>query len=95
MAFVATVYGVGAANILFLPSANKLHARIERARPMKELVLEGVDRHRGRPEPHPHTAETRGFQPGASAVSGQTASEERKRLGPGRSAASCSRRGLT
>jgi chemotaxis protein MotA len=42
VAFVATVYGVGAANILFLPSANKLRARIQRARLMKELMLEGV-----------------------------------------------------
>jgi chemotaxis protein MotA len=42
VAFVATVYGVGAANILFLPAANKLRARIQRARLMKELALEGV-----------------------------------------------------
>jgi chemotaxis protein MotA len=42
VAFVATVYGVGAANILFLPSANKLRARIQHARRMKELMLEGV-----------------------------------------------------
>jgi chemotaxis protein MotA len=42
VAFVATVYGVGAANILFLPSANKLRARFQRSRLMKELVLEGV-----------------------------------------------------
>jgi len=42
VAFVATVYGVGAANILFLPSANKLRARIQRARLMNELMLEGV-----------------------------------------------------
>ena len=42
VAFVATVYGVGAANIFFLPSANKLRARIQRARLMKELMLEGV-----------------------------------------------------
>lgn len=42
VAFVATVYGVGAANILFLPSSHKLRARIQRARLMKELILEGV-----------------------------------------------------
>lgn len=42
VAFVATVYGVGAANILFLPSANKLRARIQRLRLMKELAMEGV-----------------------------------------------------
>jgi chemotaxis protein MotA len=42
VAFVATVYGVAAANILFLPSANKLRARIQHARLLKELTLEGV-----------------------------------------------------
>jgi chemotaxis protein MotA len=42
VAFVATLYGVGAANILFLPSANKLRARMQGARLMKELMLEGV-----------------------------------------------------
>jgi chemotaxis protein MotA len=42
VAFVATVYGVGSANILFLPSANKLRARIHHARILKEMVLEGV-----------------------------------------------------
>jgi chemotaxis protein MotA len=42
VAFVATVYGVAAANIFFLPSANKLRARIQNARLLKELTLEGV-----------------------------------------------------
>jgi chemotaxis protein MotA len=42
VAFVATVYGVAAANILFLPAAGKLHARIHEARIVKEMVLEGV-----------------------------------------------------
>jgi chemotaxis protein MotA len=42
VAFVATVYGVGAANILFLPAAGKLKARINNARVVKEMVLEGV-----------------------------------------------------
>jgi chemotaxis protein MotA len=42
VAFVATVYGVGAANILFLPSAHKLRASIHRMRILKEMVLEGV-----------------------------------------------------
>jgi chemotaxis protein MotA len=42
VAFVATVYGVGVANILFLPSAHKLRARIHRMRILKEMVLEGV-----------------------------------------------------
>ena len=42
VAFVATVYGVASANIFFLPSANKLRARMQQARLLKELTLEGV-----------------------------------------------------
>jgi chemotaxis protein MotA len=42
VAFVATVYGVGAANIFFLPVANKLKARMREASLRKDMVLEGV-----------------------------------------------------
>lgn len=42
VAFVATVYGVGAANIFFLPAGNKLRARMHRVIRTKELMLEGV-----------------------------------------------------
>jgi chemotaxis protein MotA len=42
VAFVATVYGVGTANILFLPMANKLKARMRAASLIKEMTLEGV-----------------------------------------------------
>lgn len=42
VAFVATVYGVGSANIFFLPVANKLKARMRSATVLKELALEGV-----------------------------------------------------
>ncbi len=42
VAFVATVYGVGLANIIFLPAGNKLKARARRAAMLRELVLEGV-----------------------------------------------------
>ncbi len=42
VAFVATVYGVGAANIFFLPAGNKLKARMRRAIRVRELMLEGV-----------------------------------------------------
>ena len=42
VAFVATVYGVGSANILFLPAANKMKSRLHRARVVKEMILEGV-----------------------------------------------------
>ena len=43
VAFVATVYGIFLANILFLPAANKLKARLQSALLMKELALEGVE----------------------------------------------------
>lgn len=42
VAFVATIYGVGSANLLFLPSAGKLKIRIHEAHMMKQMVLEGV-----------------------------------------------------
>jgi len=42
VAFVATVYGVGLANIIFLPAGNKLKARARRAIMIRELILEGV-----------------------------------------------------
>ena len=42
VAFVATVYGVGSANIFFLPAANKLRARMREAITAKEMMLEGV-----------------------------------------------------
>lgn len=42
VAFVATVYGVGSANILFLPMGNKLRARGRAAALLKEMMLEGV-----------------------------------------------------
>jgi chemotaxis protein MotA len=42
VAFVATVYGVGAANLLFLPAANKIKARAQFETRRKELIIEGV-----------------------------------------------------
>ena len=42
VAFVATVYGVGSANLLFLPVAAKLKARAHKATRRRELVLEGI-----------------------------------------------------
>ena len=40
--FVATVYGVGSANLFFLPAANKIKARAHAHIQRKELILEGV-----------------------------------------------------
>jgi chemotaxis protein MotA len=42
VAFVATVYGVGIANLFFLPAATKIKARIHAEMQRKELILEGV-----------------------------------------------------
>ena len=42
VAFVATIYGVGAANLILLPSAGKLKLRIQEERVHKEMVLEGI-----------------------------------------------------
>jgi chemotaxis protein MotA len=42
VAFVATVYGVGLANIVLLPAATKMKARIEDESALKQLKLEGV-----------------------------------------------------
>ncbi len=42
VAFVATIYGVGAANLILLPSAGKLKIRIQEERVHKEMMLEGV-----------------------------------------------------
>ncbi len=42
VAFVATIYGVGSANLFFLPSAGKLRMRIREEQIMREMTLEGV-----------------------------------------------------
>ncbi len=42
VAFVATIYGVGAANLFFLPIAGKLKIRIRGEQVIREMTLEGV-----------------------------------------------------
>jgi chemotaxis protein MotA len=42
VAFVATVYGVGLANLFFLPAASKIKARIHAETQRKDMILEGV-----------------------------------------------------
>jgi chemotaxis protein MotA len=42
VAFVATIYGVASANIVFLPAGNKIKCRTQAAMQIKELMLEGV-----------------------------------------------------
>ncbi len=41
-AFVATIYGVASANIIFLPAAAKLKARAHEMVRVRELILEGI-----------------------------------------------------
>ncbi len=42
VAFVATIYGVGAANLFLLPAAGKLRIRIREEQMLREMTLEGV-----------------------------------------------------
>ena len=42
VSFVATVYGVAASNIFFLPAANKIKARAQAEAQLQEMILEGT-----------------------------------------------------
>jgi chemotaxis protein MotA len=42
VAFVATIYGVGAANLFLLPAAGKLRIRVREDQVVREMTLEGV-----------------------------------------------------
>ena len=42
VAFVATIYGVGSANLIFLPLATKLRALARAAALQREIVIEGI-----------------------------------------------------
>jgi chemotaxis protein MotA len=42
VAFVATIYGVGAANLILLPAAGKLKIRVREGQIIREMMLEGV-----------------------------------------------------
>jgi len=42
VAFVATIYGVGSANLFFLPAAGKMRIRIRGEQNIREMTLEGV-----------------------------------------------------
>jgi len=43
VAFVATIYGVGSANLLFLPIASKLKSIIARQVRLKEMIADGME----------------------------------------------------
>ncbi|MCS6785597.1 MAG: flagellar motor protein [Thiobacillaceae bacterium] len=42
VAFVATIYGVGSANLIFLPMSNKLKAIVSRQVRLKQMYIEGL-----------------------------------------------------
>jgi flagellar hook-basal body complex protein FliE len=42
VAFVATIYGVGAANLIFLPCAGKLKIRLRQQQIVRDMTLDGV-----------------------------------------------------
>jgi chemotaxis protein MotA len=42
VAFVATIYGVGLANLFFLPAANKLKGIVHKQTQMRAMMIEGV-----------------------------------------------------
>lgn len=42
VAFVATIYGVGLANLIFLPMANKLKAQVARHVTYREMMVDGI-----------------------------------------------------
>jgi chemotaxis protein MotA len=42
VAFVATIYGVAAANLFFLPAAAKIKMRVRQEQILREMMLEGV-----------------------------------------------------
>lgn len=42
VAFVATVYGVGAANLLYLPFATKIKTKFKKVLLKKEMIIEGI-----------------------------------------------------
>lgn len=42
VAFVATIYGVGLANLVYLPMANKLKAHVNRLIVQREMIVDGL-----------------------------------------------------
>ncbi|MGE0762870.1 MAG: flagellar motor protein [Bdellovibrionales bacterium] len=42
VAFVATIYGVGAANLIFIPLANKMQRQIKEESNLKHMVIDGA-----------------------------------------------------
>jgi chemotaxis protein MotA len=61
VAFVATIYGVGAANLFFLPVANKLKVIIAQQVTMREMYIEGLCALAGGENPRNIETKLRGY----------------------------------
>jgi chemotaxis protein MotA len=68
VAFVATVYGLGLANLLLLPLASRLRERALAITRRRELILEAVVALRGRMHPRLLAQTMRGMSPAVPAV---------------------------
>jgi chemotaxis protein MotA len=68
VAFVATVYGLGLANLLLLPLASRLRERALALTRRRELILEAVVALRGRMHPRLLAQTMRGIAPAVPAV---------------------------
>jgi chemotaxis protein MotA len=74
VAFVATIYGVGSANLLYLPVAGKMKARIRQEQIAREMTLEGVTSILEGMNPHTLEAKLVGFL--VDAASGERIPQE-------------------
>jgi chemotaxis protein MotA len=68
VAFVATIYGVGLANLVFLPVANKLKACIARQVTAREMLLDGLMGIAAGDNPRIVESRLEGYLPGADEI---------------------------
>jgi chemotaxis protein MotA len=61
VAFVATIYGVGLANLVYLPMANKLKTHINRLVVQREMIVDGLGGYRQRRQPTDHRESSPGL----------------------------------
>jgi chemotaxis protein MotA len=89
-AFIATLYGVALANLVFLPLANKLRARSQEEVLLRQVVIEGVLAIQAGENPRVIEEKLRAFLPPAlrSKVSREAASNSAGAAAPGAAAVS-------
>ena len=88
-AFIATLYGVGSANLIFLPISNKLKELSAEEPNYREMLLDGDPLDPGRRQPAPARGEARDAtsrRPSAASEAEEAAAERRARAGGGMSA---------